>query len=144
ISVDDRDPKRAAGMANAYVDELTRLTRTLAVTEASKQRLFFEHEMRTASDELAAAELALKQTEEATGIIQLDSQSKVMLQSYADLRARVAEKEVEVQSMNSYATAENPGLIRAQQELSALRSQLARFEYGTNGKSPSDVGLSKV
>src|SRR6266849_5345542 len=41
IDVDDKDPKRAADLANAYVDELMKLTRVLAVTEASQRRLFF-------------------------------------------------------------------------------------------------------
>jgi uncharacterized protein involved in exopolysaccharide biosynthesis len=144
VSVEDRDPKRAAEIANAYIAELTKLTKTLAVTEAAKQRLFFENEVRSANEELTTAEQALKQTEENTGIIQLDSQSKVMLQSYADLRAQVAAKEVQVQSMRSFATPENPRLIRAEQELSALRAQLARFEQGADSKSPADVGLTKV
>jgi uncharacterized protein involved in exopolysaccharide biosynthesis len=144
VSVEDRDPRRAASIANAYIDELTKLTKTLAVTDAGKRRLFFEQEVRTANDELAAAEQALKRTEETTGIIQLDNQSKVMLQSYADLRAQVSAREVQVQSMRSYATPENPDLIRAEQELSALRSQVARFEGGAGGQSSNSVALSKV
>ena len=144
VSVEDRDPRRAAAIANAYIDELTKLTKTLAVSDAGKRRLFFEQEVRTANDELAAAEQALKRTEETTGIIQLDNQSKVMLQSYADLRAQVAAREVQVQSMRSYATPENPDLIRAEQELSALRSQVARFEGGAGGQSSNSVALSKV
>jgi uncharacterized protein involved in exopolysaccharide biosynthesis len=144
VSVDDRDPRRAAAIANAYIDELTKLTKTLAVTDAGKRRLFFEQEVRTANDELAAAEQELKHTEETTGIIQLDNQSKVMLQSYADLRAQVAAREVQVQSMRSYATPENPDLVRAEHELSALRSQVARFEGGEGGHSSTNIALSKV
>ncbi|HEY5027334.1 MAG TPA: Wzz/FepE/Etk N-terminal domain-containing protein [Candidatus Angelobacter sp.] len=144
VSVEDRDPRRAATLANAYIEELTKLTKTLAVTDAGKRRIFFEQEVKTGNDELAAAEQALKRTEETTGIIQLDSQSKVMLQSYADLRAQVAAREVQVQSMRSYATAENPDLIRAEQELSALRSQVARFEGGEGSHSSNNVALAKV
>ena len=144
VSVDDRDPSRSAAIANAYIDELTKLTRTLAVSDAGKRRLFFEHEVRTANDELSNAEQALKHTEETTGMIQLDNQSKVMLQAYADLRAQVAAREVQVQSMRSYAAPENPDLVRAQQELAALRAQVARFEGGEGGHSSSNVALSKV
>jgi uncharacterized protein involved in exopolysaccharide biosynthesis len=144
VSVEDRDPRRAADIANAYVFELTKLTKTLAVTDAGKRRLFFEQEVRTANDDLATAEQELKHTEETTGIIQLDNQSKVMLQSYADLRAQVAAREVQVQSMRSYATPENPDLVRAEQELSALRSQVARFEVGEGGRSSANIALSKV
>src|SRR3972149_10031039 len=35
IGVEDKDPKRAADMANAFVEELKNLTKGLAVTEAS-------------------------------------------------------------------------------------------------------------
>lgn len=144
VSVDDRDPHQAAAMANAYIAELTKLTRTLAVTEASQRRLFFEREVEGANQELAAAEQALKQTQESTGILQLDDQSKVMLQSYANLRAQVSEKEVEVQSMRTYASDANPTLVRTEQELAALQRQLARFERGANGSSLAQVGLAKV
>lgn len=55
ISVDDKDPELAAKMANAYVEELNRLTEVLAVTEASQKRLFFERQMVDARDRLVAA-----------------------------------------------------------------------------------------
>jgi capsule polysaccharide export protein KpsE/RkpR len=131
-------------MANAYIDELEKLTRTLAITDAGKRRIFFEREVKAANDELATAESQLKQTEESTGIIQLDSQAKVMLQAYADLRAQVAMKQVEIQSMRSFATPENPDLLRVQQELAALQTQLSRFERGQGTRSPTDLALEKV
>lgn len=144
ISVDDRDPARAAQMANAYIEELDKLTRKLAVTDASKRRIFFENEAKTASDELANAEQALKQTEEKTGMIQLDSQARVMLQAYADLRAAVSVKQVEIQAMQSFATPDNPDLIRAQHELQALRAQVARYEEGQGGRPIGDIALEKM
>src|SRR6185369_4353528 len=42
VSVKDRDPKIAAEIANGYVDELRKLSATLAITEASQRRLFFQ------------------------------------------------------------------------------------------------------
>jgi uncharacterized protein involved in exopolysaccharide biosynthesis len=100
--------------------------------------------MQAANEELAKAELSLKETEEKTGIIQLDNQSRVMLQAYAELRSEVAAKQVQVQSMRSFATPENPDLIRAQEELRALEAQLTRFERGQGGHSPTDLALAKV
>src|SRR5579871_22503 len=120
ISVEDRDPQRAADIANAYVDELTKLTKTLAVSEAGKRRIFFEREVKLASDDLAAAEVALKQTQLKTGLILLDSQSRAMIDAVAGVRARIASQEVMVQSMRSFATDDNPELVRAVGELDAL------------------------
>src|SRR5258708_25373301 len=130
ISVDDRSPQRAADLANGYVDELEKLTKTLAVTEATKRRLFFEREVKMASDELANAEVALKQTQEKTGLILLDSQSRAMIESLTSLRARVAAQEVKVQAMRSFATTENPDLVLAEQELATMRAQLDRLARG--------------
>jgi uncharacterized protein involved in exopolysaccharide biosynthesis len=144
ISVNDRDRNRAAELANGYVEELLKLTRTFAVTEAGQRRLFFEHEVQTASDELANAEQGLKKTQETTGIIQLDSQSKAMIESLTTLHAQVAAKEAEVQAMTAYAAPENPDLVRAQHELAAMRGEMSRIETGQGGTSLSDVAVRKV
>src|SRR5712691_772303 len=144
IFVDDRDPRRAADLANGYVDELEKLTKTLAVTEASKRRLFFEREVKMASDDLANAEVALKQTQEKTGLILLDSQSRAMIESLTSLRARVAAEEVLVQQMRTFAAPENPQLIREEKALEALRDQLNRLEGGQGKRLFADVPIQNV
>jgi tyrosine-protein kinase Etk/Wzc len=127
ITVDDRSPQRAADLANGYVEELEKLTKTLNITEAGKRRLFFEREVKMENDNLADAEVALKQTQEKTGLILLDSQSKAMIESVTSLRAGIAAQEVKVQAMRSFATAENPDLVIAEQELTTMRAQLDRL-----------------
>lgn len=69
ISVEDHDPKRAAELANGYVDEFRKLSEHLAITEASQRRLFYEQQLEQAKDNLANAEEALKATEQKTGLI---------------------------------------------------------------------------
>lgn len=136
--------QRAAALANGYVEQLSRLTKNLAVTEAGQRRAFFEHEKDLASEDLAAAEVALKQTQEKTGLIMLDPQSRAMIEEVESLRARIASEEVEVQSMGSFATPENPELIRAQNELAALRRQLQALDKGDQGKSVLDLPIERV
>jgi uncharacterized protein involved in exopolysaccharide biosynthesis len=128
IDVDDRDPKRAAELANAFVDELYQLTQTLAVSEASQRRLFFEKQMKAAKTDLAAAEVELRKTQEATGLIRLDEQGKAIIESLARLQATVAAKEVQLGAMRTFATESNPDVIMAQNELVGLRAQLAKSE----------------
>jgi tyrosine-protein kinase Etk/Wzc len=50
VSVTDRDKMRCAGMANAYTAGLRILTKTLAVTEASQRRLFYEDQLKQAKE----------------------------------------------------------------------------------------------
>jgi tyrosine-protein kinase Etk/Wzc len=127
ISVEDRDPQRAADMANGYIDAFQKLSQSLATTEAGQRRLFFQQQLEKAKDDLANAEEALKQTEQTTGLIQLDSQARALIESAASLRAQIAAKEVQIQAMRTYATGENAGLVQAQQELDSLRAELAKL-----------------
>jgi high-affinity K+ transport system ATPase subunit B len=53
-------------------------------------------------------------------MIQLDSQATAMIEGDMELHAQVVAKETQIEAMKAFATSENPDLIRAQQELSAL------------------------
>ena len=127
ISVEDRDPKRAADIANGYIDQFRLQSQHLAITEASQRRLFFEQQLEQAKENLANAEEAMKQTEQKTGVIQLDSQARALIESASSLRAQVAAKEVQIQGMRTYATGENSQIVQAQQELDSMRAQLAKL-----------------
>lgn len=127
ISVEDKDPKRAAEMANAYVDEYRNLSKHLAIGEAAQRRLFFEQQLEQTRDRLADAEESLKETEQKTGMIQLDSQARALIESAAALRAQVAAKEVELEAIRTYATGQNADLVQTQQELDSLKAQLAKL-----------------
>jgi uncharacterized protein involved in exopolysaccharide biosynthesis len=128
LHVEDVDAKRAADLANAYLHELDKLNERIAVTEAGQRRIFFEKQLSKAKDALATAELALKKTQETTGLIKLDEQGKVLIESVAQLRAQIAAKEVQIGAMRTFATNLNPELIRNEQELIGLREQLRRME----------------
>lgn len=138
IAVDDKDAKRAAAMANAYVDELYKLTQNLAVTEASQRRLFFEKQLKLARDELTAAEVAMEKTQQQTGLIKLDGQTEAIIRAVAELRAQVAAKEVQLGAIQSFATEHNPDYVRAKTELTGLQAQLGAMER-TQGPLSGDV-----
>ncbi len=133
ISVEDKDPRRAAAMANAYVDELRKVTQHLAISEASQRRLFFEQQVQQAKEDLSNAEVALKETQQKTGMIQLDSQAKAVIEAIGNLRAQVAAKEVQLQAMRSFATEQNPQRILVEQQLAGLRDQLRKLEGQASG-----------
>jgi tyrosine-protein kinase Etk/Wzc len=142
ISVEDRDPKRAAELANGYVEEFRRLSASLAITEAARRRLFFEQQVQQAKDKLTEAEEAMTKTEQSTGVLQIDSQARALIESAAILRAEVVAKQVQIEGMRSFATDDNPNLVLAKQELAALQSQLEHVA-GSQSDSGSDINLSK-
>jgi tyrosine-protein kinase Etk/Wzc len=142
ISVEDHDARRAAELANGYVDQYRDLSQHLAITEASQRRVFFQQELEQAKNNLANAEVALEQTEQKTGVIQPDSQARALIESAATLRAQITAREVQVEGMQTYATGQNSELIQAQQELAGLRAQLAKLG-GSEASSGSEVLIPK-
>lgn len=130
VVVVDEDRARVSKMANAYVDELAKLNRSLALTEAAQRRLFYEQQLKAAKDNLAAAEIKLKQGMGSGGVISVDGESQAIVQTVGRLRAQISAKEVELGSMRSVLTARNPDYMRVQQELSSMRAELGHLENG--------------
>lgn len=136
IEVDDKSPSRAAGIANAYLEELEKLTLRLAISEAGQRRLFFERLLKQAKDDLTHAEVQLTKYQVNKRILNPQGQASLMIAAAAGLRAQIAAKEVQISSMKSFAAAENADLRRAQEELSGLRAQLEKL----GGKGDAEVG----
>jgi uncharacterized protein involved in exopolysaccharide biosynthesis len=137
IAVEDRDPKRAADMANAFVEEMIGVTRGLALTEAAQRRLFFEEQLRDVKTSLAKAEEGIKGFQEKTGALKIDDQAKAVFQGIGNLRAQIAAREVQYKVAQTYATSQNPDLQRIEEELRGLKAELNKLEQkGGNGHDP--------
>lgn len=141
IAVEDRDPSRAAALANGYVDQLHTLNSQLAISAAGQRRVFYEEKVTTERDALAQAEVALKQAQEKTGLLQPDAQARAIIQGVADMKAQVAMREVQIQAMRTYATKDNPELRMAEQELAGLRAQLAKMQHNSAESTNGDIEL---
>jgi tyrosine-protein kinase Etk/Wzc len=158
ITFIDTDKKRAAAIANDYTDELRALTKAISVSEASTRREFFSQQVETAKTGLLSAQMTVQQIEQNKGLVHLDAQANVIIQSLASVRAEIAAKEVELQVQKSYSTERNPEVQLTMQELVSLRkeaSRLARNGGGAPAKDPaanqkpdsedfSDLGLKGV
>ena len=136
IQVDDKDPRRAAELANAYVDELFKLTKVLAVTEASQRRLFFERQLELAKDSLARSEASTRQALQKGGLVLVEGQGRVMAETSARLRAEITVKEIQIGAMRAFASDQNPELQRTQQQVEVLKRELSRIE-GTSSAGSS-------
>jgi len=137
ISVEDKNPRRAADMANAFVEELRRLTKGLAVSEASQRRLFFEDQLEDAKTGLARSEEAMKGFQEKTGALRIEEQAKAVIEGMSQLRAQIAAKEVELRVMRTYSTEHNPDVKKAEAAINGMRAELAKLEKRKgNGHDP--------
>lgn len=129
IEVDDHDPKRAAEIANAYVEELSILLSRLAVTEAQQRRVFFERQLQKVKEDLTRAQSALKRGGTEADVLKTQPQTAVI--ELAQLTAQVTAKEVELAAMRSYLKEAAPDFKQALNELAALKAQLVKAQAGS-------------
>jgi len=144
VTVTDHDKKRVAQIANAYVEQLRVLTKTLAVTEASERRLFYEEQLKYANEDLVAAEHNLQETQQRKGLVQLDAQAKALIAGLADLQTQVASKKVQLRALRSYSTEHNPEVELVENQLSSLQDQASRLEQSSHSTEPANRDLQDV
>jgi len=135
LSVTDGDARRAAELANSWVEEYRRFTARLAVTEASQRRLFYERQLSGAHEDLERAEEEMKQTEQRTGVIDIEGQDRTLIATAAVLRGQLAAKQIEIKAMREFAADQNPDLERAEQQLTGLEGQLAAMDAASDRKT---------
>ncbi len=137
IAVLDRDPVRAAAVANGFVEALKDVTSGLAISESAQKRLYYESQIKDVQASLQKAENDLKSYQERTGIQEAGSQTGALIGTLASLRAQVTAKEVQLRALRAYATGQNPEVKKVQNELAALYAQLEKLEAGQGkGQDP--------
>jgi uncharacterized protein involved in exopolysaccharide biosynthesis len=133
ISVEDKDAKRAVALANGYADELFQQNNRLAIGSASQRRKFYQQQLAEEKDRLADAEVALKQTQLTTGVLQLSGQAQNLIGQEASIQANITAHEVQLGALLSSSTEQNPDVVRLRTELAGLREQLKQLQHGTSG-----------
>jgi len=136
IEVDDPSPDRAAAMANRYVEELRKVTSTLAVSEAQQRRQFFEEQLKLSHERLINAQRALQASGFNPGA--LKTEPKAAAENYAKIRAEVTAGEVRLQALRGTLTDTSPEVRQQQVTLGAMRQQLARLEQTNASPAGSD------
>lgn len=144
IQVEDRDPRRSADLANAYVSELSLENSEVALSEAKQRRIFFEQQLAKEKDALGDAEIAMRDTQQLTGLIQPGGQADVLLRSTARLHAEILELQAEMAGMSTYATDANPRYLTLKSELSALQAELSKLQTGPHAKGTPEVPFGKL
>lgn len=147
IAVEHDERTTVAQLANAYTEELIRLSRTLALTQSAQRRLFYEQQLASTKENLAIAELALQRGLASSGVVSVDSQSKAIVETIARVRAQISAKEVQLNSMRAFMTPENSSFKRIQEELISLKTELRRLENGSGGDAiggTSPAGLANI
>jgi uncharacterized protein involved in exopolysaccharide biosynthesis len=130
ITVEDRSPQLASDLANGYVAGLYRVISRLAVEEATQRRIFYEKTLNDEKKQLARAETEWTNIRRKTGLIEPVGQIRETLEESAQIRAEIVSREVEQESMHTFATDQNPHVVALKSEIASLKQHLSSLEDG--------------
>lgn len=138
ITIDDKDPKRAAEMANSYVEELGKLAIRLNVTGAGQNRSFLEERLVKAKADLAKAEENLKAFQSKNKAVQVTAQAEASIKGVAELRAKLAAQEVQLATYRRQLTESSQEVKTLVTSVANLNGQIGKLEgVGGNSAIPS-------
>ncbi len=140
ITVYDKDPQRAADMANYFVELLNKTNTELQALNARGNREFIEQRYKKNMVDLAAAEDSLRLFQKRFGIIAMPEQTAASIKAVAEITAQLTLKEVQADVLKRTQARDNPTVMAAQIEIDELRNKLA--ELGSVGaKIGKDAGV---
>lgn len=140
FSIMDKDPEFAATLANALVVHLQAFMQKIALSDVAQERLFLEAQVKEAQLNLIEAENGLAAYQKKTGVLDAMRETSSMVGAMASFRARVAAKEVQLKSLQTFATSNNPKSQQLQAEIAGLKQELRKIEERAQGQE----GLSPV
>ncbi|MFH1277265.1 MAG: GNVR domain-containing protein [Candidatus Eisenbacteria bacterium] len=127
VIVEDRDPVRAAEMANDYLGILDEFNQNTRMTEGKRTLRFVEERLRVTEGQVVAAESALRDFQKEHGAIELTAQAEALITAAAEIESEIRTIEIKLAALESFATGAYPEVrvLRAQKE--NLEGQLTQL-----------------
>lgn len=139
ISVTDHSAKRAAAIANAYVDELNVLMADLSTSSAHRERVFLEGRLKVVKQELDDATNALAQFSSKNNTLDIQTEGKAMLDAAGTLAGQLIAAQSELEGLRQIYTDNNPRVRAMNARVAELRKQLDKLG-GTQENTASGAG----
>ena len=137
ITVTDHDPKRAAAMAQAYVEELNRLVADLSTSSARRERIFLEGRLQAVNGDLESAEKDFSQFASKNTAIDVKEQGKAMVEAAAVLEGQLIGAESEYEGLRQIYSDNNVRVRTVKARINELQHQLEKL--GGKGESTTTV-----
>ncbi|HUL44196.1 MAG TPA: GNVR domain-containing protein, partial [Bacteroidota bacterium] len=136
ITVYDKDPNRAAEMANYFVEVLNDINSHLLAQNAKGNREFIEQRYNKNLDDIHQAEERLKDFQLKYGVIAMPEQIEASIKAGATVYAELANKEIQLGVLKRTLSDTHPSVVAAQAEVDAIKKKLGEMNMGD--KSATD------
>lgn len=140
IVVTDHDPRRAQQIAQAYVDELDSVNALVSTSAARRERVFLEQRLQQVKDDLAKASGQFAQYASNNTVIDVDAQTKAMVEGAASLQGQLIAAQSELEALQQIYTGNNVRVRSLKARVDELRSQLQKMGGSNASLAPTPAG----
>lgn len=138
ISVTDRDPNRAAELANGYAAALGTVVAALTSSAGGQEREYFEAQLGGAESELEAATERLSRYGQKNAAIGVDSGAKGLADAMGLLQGRIIATEAELKAMRAVYAEDNDRVKAMEAQLGELKRQMTVLAGPSGAPAPGD------
>jgi len=143
VSVRDHDPKLAAQLAGAYVEELDTIVSQLNTSGAHRERVFLEDRLKSVKQELDSAAKDFSEFASKNTAIDIKEQGKAMLESAGMLQGELIAAQTELEGLRQAYSDNNIRVRSAKARVEELQHELTKLG-GTNSISSSTGGEAQL
>jgi uncharacterized protein involved in exopolysaccharide biosynthesis len=144
VSVEDKDAKKAAELANAFVEELDKVNREIASGRAKSNREFIEQRLIQVEAELDSARMRFQEFQMKNKAIDFDEQTRLVTERAVDLKVKQAEIELELDLASQEMGQDNPKIVELKRKKRIIAEQIQKLEYENPDTSFFSVPISKI
>jgi uncharacterized protein involved in exopolysaccharide biosynthesis len=138
VTVTDRDPNRAAQLAQAYVEELDRISAEVNTSSARRERIFIEQRLKTVKQDMDAASQKFSEYSSKNATLDLKDQGKAMVEAAAVLQGQLIAARSELQGLEQTYTDNNIRVRSLRARVDELQRQLKKVGGDSSNSTSVD------
>ena len=142
ITATDRDPQRAAQIAQAYVEELDHLVAEVSTSSARRERVFIEQRLHTVKQDLDNASRQFSEYASQNTTIDINTQAKATVEAAAKLQGELIAAQSQLEGLEQIYAKDSVRVRSLQATVNELRSQLHKIGGETSDPPPQTDGKS--
>jgi capsule polysaccharide export protein KpsE/RkpR len=141
VKVLDKDPLRAAAMANYYVDILNEINGSLSSEDARNLRMVIENRYLKNVSDLENAEDSLRFFQQKYGAFSLPEQAKASVTAGAELESQLILSQVKLSALEEQMSTTSPEVQMLNDQIQALKQKMKDLNTGGGLKSSGDFSV---
>ncbi len=144
ISFEDKDPRVAADVVNALVDELDRVNREIALERVRQNKGFLQERLAQVEHELASTRKEFEKFQLENRAVDFGQQTRLAVEQAVKLKISLAELDIGLKMRERDLTEDNTDLVELRRRRDLISEQLRQLEESNPDSSFFSLPVASI